>query len=120
VPGADRCGAFEDSRPAKLGIDKIQNGIATRIKSIDLRAATYQNVARLTSRLRTYVNDVSEFVEGSMGDDVVELSDITGRALHLAIPKGSMTAAQREAIEAIRRWARMKNHNPVEVIITAL
>jgi hypothetical protein len=101
-------------------IDKIPDGIASSIKSIDLRAATYQNAARLTTRLRTYVNDVSEFVEGSMGNDVVEPFDIKGRALQIVMPKGSMNATQREAIDAIRNWARMKNHNPVEIIITEL
>jgi hypothetical protein len=98
-------------------IDKIPDGIATSIKSIDLRAATYQNTSRLTSRLRTYVDEVSEFIGGETGTDVVKLSDIKGRALSLAIPKGSMTAAQREAIEAVRAWARMKNRNPVQVFI---
>jgi hypothetical protein len=88
-----------------------------RVKSIDLTAATYQDAARLTYRLQKYVNDVSEFIGGSMGNDVVGLSDIEGRALSLAVPK-DMTAAQREAIEAVRSWARMKNDNPVEVSIS--
>jgi hypothetical protein len=48
------------------------------------------------------------------------MSLIKGRALNLVIPKGSMTAAQRDAIEAVRAWARMKNDNPVIVHITEL
>jgi hypothetical protein len=51
-----------------------------------------------------------------MRKDVVEFFDIKARALSLAVPRG-MTAAQREAINAVRSWARMKNHNPVEVSI---
>jgi hypothetical protein len=46
-------------------IDKIPDGIATSIKSIDLKAATYQNAAGLTGRLQKYVNEVSEFVGDS-------------------------------------------------------
>jgi len=95
-------------------IDKIPDGVATSIKSIDLKAATYQDAARLTGRLQKYVNEVSEFVGGQMRKDVVEFFDIKARALSLAVPRG-MTAAQREAINAVRSWARMKNHNPVEV-----
>jgi hypothetical protein len=98
-------------------IDKIPDGIATSIKSIDLNAATYQDATRLTIRLQKYVNEVSEFVGGRMGNDVVGLSDIEGRALSLAVPK-DMTAAQREAIEAVRSWARKTNDNPVEVSIS--
>jgi len=71
-------------------IDKIPNGIATSIKSIDLRAATYQNMATLINRLSKYVGEVSEFVGGELGEDVVEFSDIKGRAVEVAIPKGTM------------------------------
>jgi hypothetical protein len=42
-------------------IDKFSDGIATSIKSVDLNAATYQDTARLTSRLNKYVDDVAEF-----------------------------------------------------------
>jgi hypothetical protein len=96
-------------------IDKIPDGIATSIKSIDLNAATYQDAARLTDRLQKYVSEVSEFVGGRMGKAVVQFSDIEGRALSLAVPKGSITAVQREAIDSVRAWARMKNDRPVEV-----
>jgi hypothetical protein len=39
------------------GIDKSPDGVATSIKSIDLKAATYQNAAGLTGRLAKYVNE---------------------------------------------------------------
>jgi hypothetical protein len=97
-------------------IDKIPDGIATSIKSIDLKAATYQNAAGLTGRLQKYVNEVSEFVGDSLGNDIVRPSDIKGRALSLAVPRGSMTATQKAVIENVRRWARMLN-NPVDIII---
>jgi hypothetical protein len=119
--GADRGRYFEE----RLGrtrhenfpvIDKIPDGISTSIKSIDLNAATYQNAAGLTGRLVKYVNEVSEFVGDSLANDVVLLSDIKGRALSLAVPKGSMTETQKAVIENVRRWARMLN-NPVDIII---
>jgi hypothetical protein len=97
-------------------IDKIPDGIATSIKSIDLSAATHQNATRLTGRLVKYVNQVSEFVEGQLGEDVVLPSDIKGRALSVAVPKGSITAMQKAVIEHVRRWARTLK-NPVHIII---
>ena len=97
-------------------IDKISNGIATSIKSIDLRAATYQNMATLINRLSKYVGEVSEFVGGELGEDVVEFSDIKGRAVEVAIPKGTMTPEQREIVEAVRSWAKTLR-NPVELMI---
>jgi hypothetical protein len=97
-------------------IDKIPDGIATSIKSIDLNAATYQNAAGLTGRLEKNVNEASEFVGDRLGNDVVLPSDIKGRALSLAVPKGSVTETQKAVIENVRRWARMLS-NPVDIII---
>ena len=97
-------------------IDKIPDGLATSIKSMDLRAATYQKTAPFAYRLRIYVGEVSEFVGGELGDDVVTPSDIKGRALEVVIPTGTMTPKQREIVEAVRVWAGTLR-NPVEIII---
>jgi hypothetical protein len=100
-------------------IDKIPDGIATSIKSIDLNAATYQNAAQLTYRLNKYVDEVAQFKGARWGGDEVKESQIIGRSLSLAIPKGSMSAAQREAIEIVRMRARMTNmYAPVDIYIT--
>jgi hypothetical protein len=66
--------------------------------------------------LEKYVNEVSEFVDGQLGEDVVLPSDKKGRALSLAVPKGSITETQKAVIENVRRWARTLK-NPVEIII---
>jgi hypothetical protein len=79
-------------------------------------AATYQNAAGLTRRLAKYVNEVSEFVGDSWGNNVVRFSDIKGRALNLAVPKGSVTATQKAVIENVRQWARTLN-SPVDIIV---
>jgi hypothetical protein len=63
-----------------------------------------------------YGNEVSELVGDQLAEDVVLPSDIKGRALSLAVPKGSMTATQKAVIENVRRCARMLN-NPVDIII---
>jgi contact-dependent growth inhibition (CDI) system restriction endonuclease-like protein len=97
-------------------IDKIPNGIATSIKSVDLRAATYQNMTTLINRLSICVGEMSEFVGGQLGKDVIDLADIQGRAVEVAIPKGTMTPQQREIVEAVRTWAKTLR-NPVELII---
>jgi hypothetical protein len=101
-------------------IDNFTDGVATSIKSIDLNAATYQDAARLTYRLNRYVDDLGDYEGGEMSDTIVELSNITNRVLNLVIPKGSMTAIQRAAIEAVRARAVITNHYPVKIIITPL
>jgi hypothetical protein len=74
-------------------IDKIPDGVATGIKSIDLNAATYQDSTRLAYRVRKYVNEVSEFDGATWANYEVKSSEIKRRAVRLAIPKGSMTTA---------------------------
>ena len=87
-------------------IDRWENGVATSIKSIDLNAATYQDGTRLTYRLNDYITKVATYEGGKMGALEINGSDITGRVLSIAIPKGSMTAVQRAAIDAARTRAR--------------
>lgn len=87
-------------------IDSFSSGIATSIKSIDLNAATYQDAARLTYRLNAYIDNVATYDGSALGVFDITPSDISGRALSLAIPKGSMTAAQRAVIETARTRAQ--------------
>jgi hypothetical protein len=100
-------------------IDRFVDGVATSIKSIDLNAAVYQDAARLAYRLNKYIEDVAEFEGTEWSGYEINESQIMRRALSLAIPKDSMSATQREVIEAIRIRARMTNmHAPVDVYIT--
>jgi hypothetical protein len=96
-------------------IDKIPGGAATSIKSIDLNAPTYQKPAQLAYRLNKYIDEVAQFKGGQLGGDEVKPSEIKGRALSLAIPKGSITPEQQEVIEAARARAKRLG---VDFIIT--
>jgi hypothetical protein len=100
-------------------IDNFTNGIATSIKSIDLNAATYRNAARLVSRLTKYISDMAEYEGGSFANKKVLSEEITGRAVNLVVPKGSMTNEQRIAIETMRTLARTGKVR-VDLIITEL
>jgi hypothetical protein len=106
--------AFPDNYPV---IDKIPDGIATSVKSIDLNAPTYQNDISLANRLLEYVEKARDFDGTNWGGTDVKADQITGRAIQLIIPKGSMTAAQQAVIDRIRTWAKQSN-KPVDIIIT--
>jgi hypothetical protein len=99
-------------------IDMIsQSGVVTSIKSIDLRAAVYQNEASLTYRLNSYVDKLSEFDGAEFAGQTVRPDEITGRILNVVVPAGSMTETQQIAIEAARARARSLGRN-VEIIVT--
>jgi hypothetical protein len=87
-------------------LDRFADGIVTSIKSIDLNAATYQDAARLSVRLNAYVTKVAEFEGGSVGEEVIASENISGRALGLVVPKGSVTAAQQVVIDAATARAK--------------
>ena len=98
-------------------IDKIPDGIATSIKSIDLNAKTYQVPNSLRNRLNNYVDEVEGFKGDRWGGDEVKEIDIKSRAVSIAIPKGSMTEEQRALFEEARERAR-KLPRPVDIIVT--
>lgn len=75
-------------------IDKFPDGIATSVKSIDLNAATYQNDIGFGNRLLQYVEDVRDFDGATWGGLDIQAGQISGRAVQLIVPKGSMTDAQ--------------------------
>jgi hypothetical protein len=98
------------------GVDKWLDGVVTSIKSIDLNAATYQDASRLTYRLNDYIDKVATYEGGRLDVTIIDPSAISGRVLSLAIPKGSMTAVQRAAIETAQVRAQAFD---VELIVTA-
>ena len=99
-------------------IDKIPNGIATSVKSIDLNAASYQKDAILTYRLEDFVARVRGFDGADWGDLSIKKTDIADRVVQLVVPKGSMTDAQRIVIEEVRGIAIRHKTRPVDIIIS--
>jgi len=98
-------------------IDNFTNGVAESIKSINLNAATYQNVRSLIYRLSDYLEKLGQYEGGEMKDTQVKLADIVVRKLKLIIPEGSMTTVQRDIIETVRAMARSAYRYPVEIEI---
>jgi hypothetical protein len=99
-------------------IDKIPNGVATSVKSIDLNAATYQNEASLANRLNKFVADVREFDGARWGGLEINETDITARAVQVIVPRGSMTDAKQTVIDEVSTQAIRFNDRPVKIIVT--
>ena len=100
-------GAFGGALPRTFPvIDRFLNGVATSTKSLDLGAKSYQNIGRLSSVLRGYVNKLASFKGARLGDTFVAGKDITSRVLELVIQKSSLTEAQARAIAALAQHAQ--------------
>src|SRR5712691_1230784 len=92
IPPTSRGRAFElvlghNLPPNFPSIDIFNRGTgtATSIKSIDLRAATYQNRSALYSKLSGFINDLADFTETTYAG--IKVSGITSRTLIIAVPK---------------------------------
>jgi hypothetical protein len=95
--------ALPDNFPV---IDQFKGGIATSIKSIDLAAASYQNMDTLTNRLNRYVDLVAAFNGAEFGGSKVHAWQIVSRELKLVIPSRGASIVQRSAIAAAAARAR--------------
>jgi hypothetical protein len=72
------------------------------------RAATYQDTQRLFGRISRHADDLAAFEGGAYGGFRIESSDVTGRTLNVAIPKGGVTPAQQSAIDAASDYAKSR------------
>ena len=86
-------------------IDRWHNGKATSIKSLNLGAKSYQNASRVTAKVRGYIDKVAKFSGQKWANRVIAKSDITGRALELAVPSAG-TPAQQTALKQLIEYGR--------------
>jgi hypothetical protein len=72
----------------------------------------------LAYRLNKFVADVRDFEGADWGDLPISETDIKGRAVHLIVPKGSMTETQQNVIDSARARAMRYTDKPVDIIVT--
>src|SRR5690606_25861974 len=85
-------------------VDRFLNGVATSIKSVDLRLASFQNIGHLSRTVQGYVTKLSQFNGRVWAGRAVLEQDITSRQLLLAIPPGASQAQMAELLR-LQRWA---------------
>lgn len=101
-------------------IDKIQDGVATSIKSVDLTAQSYQSGNNLFNTLKGYVDKLDNFSGAAWGNkakgtfaDVQEGRDFTSKALEIAVESGQGSAQQWEQITKVVNYAIEKEINVI-------
>ena len=93
-------------------IDKLKDGVATSIKSIDLTVGSYNNGNGLLNTLTGYINKLSSFTGGKRSDFIVKQGiDFTRKALEVAIQPGKATAQQWQQINKAIEYANSQNIN---------
>lgn len=88
-------------------IDKLENGVATSIKSIDVTLGSYNKGNGLLNTLNGYINKLSNFSVGSgSGLTVREGVNFTSKSLEVAIQPGKASLAQWEQISQAMKNAK--------------
>jgi hypothetical protein len=95
------------------GIDWFENGVATSIKSMDVRLKSYQDPAKVFSQGRKYVDQVANFDETILKDNGIT-SKVTERILRLGVPPGAADA-QKSALKSLIEYGK-QNGVKVQVI----
>jgi filamentous hemagglutinin len=94
-------------------IDVFDNGAATSIKSINLNASTYQNTQALNSRLNGYIDSLANWQGQTTpySNVLINPGDVTSKTLQIAVPQGSMSAAQQAVFNAAAQRAQSAGIN---------
>lgn len=93
-------------------IDKIENGVATSIKSMDLTASSYQKGNSVLNTLKGYVDSLSSFSSKTWGGTrVIEGQSYTSKALELAVQTGKGSESQWSQINQAIKYAQDNNIN---------
>jgi RHS repeat-associated protein len=93
-------------------IDKVKDGVATSIKSLDLTAGTYQKGNNVLNTLKGYINKLDNFTSATWGGQTVtEGVSYTSKSLELAVQTGKGTESQWSQIGDAIKYAQDKNIN---------
>lgn len=96
-------------------IDDFDDGVATSIKSFDLKAKTYQRKVPLIGLLNRYAKKLSNFKGLEKGNFKVEEKDIKKRVLAVAFQQDAATKEQKQALDGFLESAHAKYTN-IEII----
>lgn len=98
-------------------IDKLENGVITRIKSMDLNAPSYQTAKGVYNKLRRDMDELDNFRRKNWNGKKVNENDYWSKKLEIAIQDMKITAEQRSGIEMVREYAKEKG---IEITITVV
>ncbi len=86
-------------------VDKLENGVLTSTKSLDVLAPTYQNEVAMFGRMKADIDALKGFQSGMRNGVFVSEADFTRKVFELALPEAQLTAQQLNAINLAKQYA---------------
>lgn len=87
------------------GIDKIENGKAVAIVSLDFRKTSYDNAQNVTNKVREDIEKLITFKKGYVGSEYVTENDYTKKVLELVIPDSEISPDLEKELIRIKQIA---------------
>ncbi|MDU4961614.1 MAG: hypothetical protein E6X17_13260 [Sporomusaceae bacterium] len=97
-------------------VDKLENGVLTSTKSVDLAAKTYQTEAGLYNRLKTDIDSLKNFTEARRNGVTVTPEKYQSKVFELALPETIMSTEQLSALSKAIQYAE-KNNIGVRIVV---
>jgi RHS repeat-associated protein len=97
-------------------IDRWFNGTATSIKSIDLMAISYQNLATMSRTIQYYIDTLAKWSGGTWANTTIRPEQIIYKELILSIPP-NISNAQLFLLQKLQEYASGKGVNLIIEII---
>lgn len=95
--------AFGGNLPSNFPvIDRLENGVVTSIKSLDLYAPSYQHASVLDRTISGYIDSVASFNGKTWSGVSIRPADFAGRSLDLVVPGPGSIAQQNVFNQAIQ------------------
>ena len=98
-------------------IDKLENGVITSIKSIDLTLPSYQTAKGIYSKLRRDVDELDDFKTKTWAKIEVTPERYSSKALEIVIPDMKITMEQQKGIEMVKEYAKDRG---IETTVTVV
>lgn len=93
-------------------VNRVEGGVATSIKSLDLTAESYQKGNKVLNTLKGYIDKLDNFTSRSWGGvDIVQGENYTSKALELAVETGTGSQKQWDQINQAIDYALEKEIN---------
>ncbi|BEU87584.1 hypothetical protein TAMA11512_10480 [Selenomonas sp. TAMA-11512] len=86
-------------------VDRLENGVLTSIKSMDLRAPTYQTSKGIYNKIKSDVDKIDAFDFKRWGKSNVRTIDYHRKEVEVAIPNMKLSKEQRKGLEAAKAYA---------------
>lgn len=101
-------------------IDGFSKGTATSVKSLDLGASSYQDLRKVDSTVKGYIDKLAEFDGKTWGGVRIRPGDVKRRVLDLAIPDMPLSDEQIKLLKELQEHATKQVGKHLELTFTVI